>query len=830
MPGRPLKGNMILNSLSFYQFILAESLQQSKGRCGMISHGAKCRTEYVVLSPHLALNLTVILFFFFSVFPAWAADFDIESKRPLSALQELRVSQDEQSIKVSGETFVYTFNKSNGLIGAIEVLGREMTGGCPIPDLSMAENLDPEFSPFTARHETQARVTLVKTTPARVVIEAEGSYTARDGQRSPLRYILNYDLSIDGVILVHLANNATGPCTIRWLRLSAGAVRQDMAKFLNWMPEQSTSQSTQFQFRVLQGNETGTIISGVWIPWIWIGDQDAGLEVTTWDVSSQTYNQVDSTARNDESAMFVVRQGKGQVQWENFLIRRTRVDADAGWSRSGSFALAVTPSKKIDHYYSLIKGAHLGPHQHLAQLELPGEQEIRTLAQNGYNLVVGMANWRSGEYVPLNEASLQRTIALCHKYGVKIIPYITLVDLAHSTDAFRRYGEQWAIEPTTEFIHHLRPADLNAELGFRNDPEEETTLMCPGAEGWRTHWKRQIDRIIQTYDFDGIYFDFWYGRMVCENSRHGCGGRFRRGTVLGSREMLMYAYNRLKAKNPRAIIKANTNTLATALITSLVDIRLVGEAIDAAGMDEDSRRWLHSSCRLGETTEFLWDQTRLNALQKASFASLVNFLPQWYERPAFVPRTSFDDFDVFRSFDDGTGNWHLGLSHTEKLKFSPLEVKINTVEKEGSILLTALNTSPSASTAQIPLQEDWLACDPLSGQLPALTKGILRANLDGGEYRHFLLFQPTHDPQLLYTLGARLPATSTYNSATRKLRITADAVEGARLRIGVYTPLPILKVASSRTGQIPFTRVPREPLLNFEAVYTAGDLFEISFQ
>jgi hypothetical protein len=92
--------------------------------------------------------------------------------------------------------------------------------------------------------------------------------------------------------------------------------------------------------------------------------------------------------------------------------------------------------------------------------------------------------------------------------------------------------------------------------------------------------------------------------------------------------MLMYAYNRVKAKNPRAIIKANTNTLATALITSLVDIRLVGEAIDATGMDEISRRWLHSSYRLGETTEFLWDQTPWSFAQKASFAALVTSCPR----------------------------------------------------------------------------------------------------------------------------------------------------------------------------------------------------------
>ena len=303
--------------------------------------------------------------------------------------------------------------------------------------------------------------------------------------------------------------------------------------------------------------------------------------------------------------------------------------------------------------------------------------------------------------------------------------------------------------------------------------------MCPGAEGWRSHWKKQIDRIIRNYDFDGIYFDFWYGRMACENVRHGCGGRFRRGTVLGSREMLMYAYNRLKAKNPRAIIKANTNTLATALITSLVDIRLVGEAIDATGMDDASRRWLHCSYRLGETTEFLWDQTRLSATQKASFATLVNFLPQWYERPRFEPRGSFDDFDVFRSHDDGTGDWRLGLSRSEGLQSVTPGVTVNTVESGGTTLATVMNANPADAIAEIPLRDGWLACEPLSGQLHAPARGALRVSLGAGQYRHVLLLQTPRAPHLLYALGARLPAQQSYNPGTRKMQVKIDAAEGS---------------------------------------------------
>ena len=67
--------------------------------------------------------------------------------------------------------------------------------------------------------------------------------------------------------------------------------------------------------------------SGLWLPWIWIGDQESGLEVTTWDVNSQAYNRVDSTDREDEPAMFQGHRRDGQVQWANFLVRRTRIDA-----------------------------------------------------------------------------------------------------------------------------------------------------------------------------------------------------------------------------------------------------------------------------------------------------------------------------------------------------------------------------------------------------------------------------------------------------------------------------------------------------------------------
>jgi hypothetical protein len=413
---------------------------------------------------------------------------------------------------------------------------------------------------------------------------------------------------------------------------------------------------------------------------------------------------------------------------------------------------------------------------------------------------------------------------------MKIIPYMTLVDLSHATEAYREHGEEWAIEPTTEYaIGAGRRADLKVEMAYRNDPERETTLMCPGAAGWRTFWKQQIDRVIRDYDFDGIYFDFWYGRMVCENARHGCGGRFRQATVLGSREMFVYAYNRLRAKNPHAIIKANTNTLATALITSLVDLRLVGESTDATKMDPSSRQWLYTSHRLGEPTEFLWANTQWNAAQKASFATLINFLPQYYERPRAEPRNAFDDFDVFRSFDDGTGAWQLGIGGQQRLKASPPEVVTNVVERGGAMLATLINTRDSAVTAEVPVAKGWLAYEPLAERLLDATEGALKIELGGGAYRHVLLAQKPAGPRLLYVLGPRSPAAQSFDQGAQRMQLSVEAAEGARIRFAVYSPAPVKTVTNGRGESVPFEWSPETKLARFEVRHVPGERLEVRF-
>ena len=751
-------------------------------------------------------------------------------KLPLTADQRMKVTRDERTITVAGETFSYGFATANGLISRVQVLGKELTAGAPIPDLALAEEIDRTFSPYLARNEREARVRVEVADPARVVILSEGSYRSREGKAFPLRYSIRYEVFIDGVTMIEVNNTAIDACKFRWLTLSAGAVPQSLAKFLSWMPDLALSQSTRYRFRPLSDAAEQKLLAGTFIPWFWIGDETAGLEVTTWSADSQTYNQVDGTSRGDQSEMFQLQREGNRVHWENFLVRNVTTYAKKGWKRGGEFALAVTPTKKFDPYYAMFKGAHMGPHQHVPKFRTLEEQDVLRLARNGYNLVVGMANWRSGEYVPLNEEDLRRTIALCHKHGIKVIPYITLVDLSQATEAFREHGEEWTIEPTTEnFRLTSKFRDPAVEMAYRSDPEQETMLMCPGAAGWREFWKRQIDRIVDSYDFDGLYVDFWFGRLACENTRHGCGGRFRRHTILGAREMLVYAHNRIRAKNPHAILKANTNLLSTALLTSAIDLRLVGESTDITKLDSHTRQWLYSSYRLGEPTEILWAQSRWNDVEKASFAALINFLPQYYARPRNITQRVYDDFDVFRFFEAAEGKWNLGMIGASPLKLDDPNVIVNVVERPGQMLATLVNTTAAAVTARFPARPGQLVYDPIGERVIPAARGLAQVELPAGVHRTFVVKARPEKPEVLFALGARRVVSEVWGSGSRRLRFAIAAPPGAAIRFAVYAPSPVRRIENARGEQVKFTQEAGSNLALFQAAADEGDHFDVVF-
>ena len=113
-----------------------------------------------------------------------------------------------------------------------------------------------------------------------------------------------------------------------------------------------------------------------------------------------------------------------------------------------------------------------------------------------------------------------------------------------------------------------------------------------------------------------------------------------------------------------------------------------------------------------------------------------------------------------RSFDDGIGDWHLGIGGQERLRASPAGVVTNFVERGGAILATLINTRESAVKAEMSVAKDWLAYEPLAETLLAPADGFVRIDLDAGAYRHIMLVQRPKGPCVLTPWAWRPAVTS----------------------------------------------------------------------
>lgn len=499
----------------------------------------------------------------------------------------LQWERTQTDLVVSGGTFRFIFSRANGLIRSLRILGKEWLSRQPTPDLWASPDVDPRGREWKAARETKADVRVVQESPERVVIAAEGRYLSADGRGLPLRYRLTYTIDCDGVVRCDVENRATGRGELRWLVFSATAVKRELVAFYSHIGDLALSESTGEWVTELMPSDSksGVILSARFLPWLQLGNDQAGLDLVVDDGSELSHGWTDSEPKSDPLELagrnFVLAADRTTVGWTYFAIRNLYTPLRDGWTRSNRCYLSPVPAKPYDPRLADLRVHWMGPHQIHPGFVYPTDGEIAVLARRGINLLIGCAHWRSGDYAnPLEPEETRRVIAACHRHGIRILPYITFTDLDHPLTAFQEHGQEWQIEPVAEFRHL-------------------TNLMCYGAEGWREFWKGQVDAILDRFDFDGLYIDFWVGKMACRNHLHGCGIKYPRFTLPGVREMAWHAFRRVREKGPDRFILCNTNLFAGALINNLVDIRLPGEWAPIEETGEALARGHLNSRRLG---------------------------------------------------------------------------------------------------------------------------------------------------------------------------------------------------------------------------------------
>jgi hypothetical protein len=140
-----------------------------------------------------------------------------------------------------------------------------------------------------------------------------------------------------------------------------------------------------------------------------------------------------------------------------------------------------------------------------------------------------------------------------------VIPYVTFSDLNHDAPAYQAHSDEWKHSSSQEF-------------------RDYTTLMCYGSEGWREHWEREVDALMERFDFDGLYIDHWVGTLLCANANHGCGGYIGRFVVEGYHDIAKRA-RRVVARHTdgKGIILLNSDSILFSGVLPWMDVRLNGE-------------------------------------------------------------------------------------------------------------------------------------------------------------------------------------------------------------------------------------------------------------
>ncbi|HEX6970984.1 MAG TPA: hypothetical protein VF234_02050, partial [Limnochordia bacterium] len=168
----------------------------------------------------------------------------------------------------------------------------------------------------------------------------------------------------------------------------------------------------------------------------------------------------------------------------------------------------------------------------------------------------------------------------CHRHGLRVMPYLTFTDMEFGASGFDEMDRLGRIEPVSEFNYRSH-------------------LMCYAAEAWQARWREEVARACERFAFDGLYIDFWAGRLACRNARHGCTGPYGRFTAAGLRQMARCARTILHSQRPEGLILANTNILPLAMINNWFDARLYGEWHNLEETDPAFLRAFYNSRRLG---------------------------------------------------------------------------------------------------------------------------------------------------------------------------------------------------------------------------------------
>jgi hypothetical protein len=456
---------------------------------------------------------------------------------------------------------------------------------------------------FDAASGKGIRTELVRSSPELVEVRATGRYGD-----TPLSWTIEYLIDVDGFTKVTVSLATSKPVQLRWHCFNHAFLAKEAIQYLTKVsepgkppaevrpeptlsirgtePDKPIFESHWNAFFHLANRVTGIEFSKQDFDDRWSGYRDSGVilengkMVDTGEVETKDGRKLkasDSRGRVDIFTQLYMRE-RG-LELEEFDIRNATYPLNPGNVRKRVFWVQPTPAKHPRNDLNSLRPVWPGPHQIVMTRwrgtqkpwAPPTDEQVKLWAQMGVNLIIGGADYWSGDYArPLEPEKTKHFIETAHKYGIKVIPYVTFTDFNFTAPGYQEHAAEWMASKGIEYAN-------------------ETTLMCYNAKGWRDHLEKQWDQLLADFDFDGLYIDHWINIRFCSNSRHGCGGYLGSFATDGYHDFAKRA-RRVVARhtNGQGIMLLNANMLLFSGMVPWFDIRLNGENDDPLKMREET--------------------------------------------------------------------------------------------------------------------------------------------------------------------------------------------------------------------------------------------------
>ena len=462
---------------------------------------------------------------------------------------------------------------------------------------------------FDASESADIKTELVRSGPEFVEVNAGGVYAGgSDGQPTPLYWEINYLFDVDGFTKITVELHTKRKVKLRWNCFNHVYLAKDTNPLLT---RSSKLKTEPFDARPRPTVPISNIkndepaLTSHWCPLVHLGNRLTGIEFSKEDFSDRWSGYRDSTVQLEDgryipTGSVVTKDGEvlsshdsrgkrgiftqvymreSGLEYEEFDIRNTTIPFGPEDVRRNQFWLQLTPAKNPRDDLNSLRVVWPGPHQikmvrwrgSSEPWSPPSDEQVKVWAQEGINLIVGGANYLSGDFSrPTDEKKVRHFIKQAHRYGIKVVPYVTFSDYNFEAPGYQENAAHWATSKAIEYANC-------------------TTLMCFGAEGWRDHWEREVDLLLKRFDFDGLFIDHWFHTRICTNAKHGCSGYAARYVTEGYHDFAKRA-RKLVARHTdgKGIMMLNANMLLFSGVVPWFDIRLNGDNTDPRSIPGES--------------------------------------------------------------------------------------------------------------------------------------------------------------------------------------------------------------------------------------------------